>query len=111
MMMNDPKTLTYSSQARDTYFRAVQARATIVDQLIDVRRDARALEASGVTRDEARQAFETVWKVANFYETLLLDEAEVESKVNDQVTESLLPHTGEPAPVPATDALEVGDCS
>lgn len=97
-------TREYSTEARDTYLRSTQARTLVLDQLNDVRRDPTALAASGVTTDEVKAAFETVWKVASFYESQLWFEANEERKANqvvmDQLKQSLFP-----APVPAGRAV------
>jgi len=94
----------YRTEARDTYLRTTQARTLVLDQLNDVRRDPTALAASGVTTEEVRAAFETVWKVASFYESQLWADANEERKANqavmDQLKQSLLP-----APVPADRAV------
>ena len=94
--------LEYSTQARDTYLRTTQARTVVLEQLNDVRRESLALEAAGVTVEEVRAAFETVWKVASFYESQLWFEANEERKANDLLVEPLRRAlSGEPAPVPA----------
>ena len=96
--------LEYSTEARDTYLRSTQARTLVLDQLNDVRRDPAALAASGVTLDEVRAAFETVWAVAAFYERNLWEDAERERQDNkvvmDRLRESLFPE-----PVPADRAV------
>lgn len=97
-------TREYSTEARDTYLRSTQARTLLLDQLNDVRRDPAALAASGVTTDEVKAAFETVWKVASFYESQLWFEANEERKANqavmDRLKQSLFPE-----PVPADRAV------
>lgn len=105
-------TLEYSTVAQDTYLRTVQARTTILDQLNDVRCDDAALEATGVSRAEVRQAFETLWRVASFYESLLWREANEERLSNDAIVEPLKRRlSGEPDPVPASDAVQAGERS
>jgi hypothetical protein len=81
--------LEYSTEARDTYLRSTQARTLLLDQLNDVRRDPTALAASGVTFEEVRAAFETVWKVASFYESQLWVDANEERKANQVVMDRL----------------------
>lgn len=93
-------TREYSTEARDTYLRSTQARTLLLDQLNDVRRDPAALAASGVTAEEVRAAFETVWKVASFYESQLWVDANEERKHNDLVMDRLRQSLF-PVPVPA----------
>lgn len=103
-------TLTYRTEARDAYLTATTARTTVLDQLNDIRRDDKALAVAGVSSDEVRAAFETVWAVAAFYERQLFVDANAERKVNDQVTEELLHRVFSPAaPVPARDAVQAGE--
>lgn len=99
-------TLEYSTRAQDTYLRTVQARTTILDQLNDVRCDDAALEATGVSPAEVRQAFDTIWQVASFYESLLWREANEERQANDAIVEPLKRRlSGEPEPVPAANVV------
>lgn len=97
-------TREYSTQARDTYLRTTQARTLVLDQLNDVRRDPTALVAAGVTSEEVRAAFETVWKVASFYESQLWADANEERKHNQVVMDRLRQGLF-PAPVSAVRAV------
>jgi len=94
----------YRTEARDTYLRTTQARTLVLDQLNDVRRDPAALVAAGVTVDEVRAAFETVWAVSSFYESQLWADANEERKAN-QVVMDRLKQSLFPEPVPADRAV------
>lgn len=98
----------YCTQARDAYLNATQSRLLVLDQLNDVRRDPQVMVQAEITEDQVRAAFETVWRVASFYEKQLWREANEERVRNEEILAPLRARlAGEPAPVPAADIVEV----
>jgi predicted RNA-binding protein associated with RNAse of E/G family len=96
----------FSHTSQHQYIDAVQSRATILDQLIDVRADQKALDRAGITREQARAAFDTIRAVSAFYEQLLWQEAEQERQTNREIAESYKRKLGfDPDPVPVSSVV------
>ena len=96
----------YCTVARDAYLNATQSRLLVLDQLNDVRRDPHVMVQAEVTEDQVRAAFETVWRVAAFYEQQLWREANEERERNEEILAPLRARlAGEPDPVPAAQVV------
>lgn len=96
----------YCTEARDAYLNATRSRLLVLDQLNDVRRDPLVMVQAEVTQEQVRAAFETVWRVASFYEKQLWREAHEEMVRNEEILAPLRARlSGEPAPVPAAQVV------